>query len=326
MSDTAPQNQPPLKLPDWLTNWHALHEQNETVLKDASGSSSVQEDFNAASEKESDIKRTVLSLSPDGAMLSFPMDDDMQVRVGAKDIIQAAEWNDVDAMKRFLKKAKKKDLEKGDYANYTALQRAALRGHTEVAQLLVDAGAKVNVKNTLDETILMMAAVENKDLVELLVNAGAYINDQNLGGYSPLMFAVMNGKIDTVNFLIERDADVHDKNKDGSTMLMQACAGHPAIAQIFISKQGADLNEQSNAGYTALMWAAHFGSENCTRLLIGSGAMLDLKDNKGRTARDIAVEEKHPEIVSLIDAAVMSQKNAANKMQKRAAAKKPQLF
>ncbi len=57
---------------------------------------------------------------------------------------------------------------------FTALMDAAENGHTEVVELLIDEGAKVNLKDNKGRTALMLASQEgHTEIVELLKNAGA---------------------------------------------------------------------------------------------------------------------------------------------------------
>eukprot|EP00163_Fabomonas_tropica_P025793 TRINITY_DN453_c0_g2_i7.p1 TRINITY_DN453_c0_g2~~TRINITY_DN453_c0_g2_i7.p1 ORF type:complete len:312 (+),score=94.85 TRINITY_DN453_c0_g2_i7:119-1054(+) len=60
-----------------------------------------------------------------------------------------------------------------------------------------------------------------------------------------------------------------------------------------------DLKDDS--GMTALMLAAGNNRIKCVEQLLAAGANKDLKSNKGKTARDIAVANKHKQVVDTID-------------------------
>ena len=57
-------------------------------------------------------------------------------------------------------------------------------------------------------------------------------------------------------------------------------------------RHGASPTARDNAGLTALHWAAVKGSSPCIRHLLDAGADLDVKENTGKTARDMAEELK----------------------------------
>ncbi len=56
----------------------------------------------------------------------------------------------------------------------TALMEAAIHNKVEVAKLLVDSKADIDLKNRLDSTALMLAAREgSREIFDLLLDAGA---------------------------------------------------------------------------------------------------------------------------------------------------------
>ena len=66
---------------------------------------------------------------------------------------------------------------------------------------------------------------------------------------------------------------------------------------------GVDVNRKYEHGLTALMWAAGYADgagvddiEGVVALLIAHGAALDTRDDRGKTALDIARDLGHPEI------------------------------
>jgi ankyrin repeat protein len=54
---------------------------------------------------------------------------------------------------------------------------------------------------------------------------------------------------------------------------------------------------------TALMWAAGYGHAETVRALITAGARIDLVDNRGKSALDMAREFKHAETVQALEEA-----------------------
>jgi hypothetical protein len=74
-----------------------------------------------------------------------------------------------------------------DSASCTPLLRAAENGHTEVAELLIAAGADVNVKGVMDYTPLRLTANYGyKETSELLIAKGADVNAVSVEGETPL--------------------------------------------------------------------------------------------------------------------------------------------
>lgn len=103
-----------------------------------------------------------------------------------------------------------------------ALMLAALKGHREIVQILLLAGAEVNPSGW---TALSYAAFEGwKDIVQLLLQHGAKINAQAPNGMTALMVASRNGELATVKYLLERGADPELTDQAGDTALQIARA------------------------------------------------------------------------------------------------------
>ena len=66
---------------------------------------------------------------------------------------------------------------------------------------------------------------------------------------------------------------------------------------------GIDPNAVYNNDLTALMWAAGFGKTDTVRALLAAGAKPQLKDDRGKTAADMAREQKFAETAQLLDGA-----------------------
>ena len=63
---------------------------------------------------------------------------------------------------------------------------------------------------------------------------------------------------------------------------------------------GSDVNFQNKQGQTALMRAVQFEKIEMIKYLILKGARLDLKDNNGQTALNMAIESSNKGIFDLL--------------------------
>ena len=117
------------------------------------------------------------------------------------------------------------------YDGRTALMWAAQNSQKTV-ELLLKKGAEVNVKGVDGMTAfiqsvfgILSGSVTTK-VCDLLLEKGANVNDQITGadaeGWTALMFASTNGKLDLVKYLISKGADVNHKAKDGTSALSWA--------------------------------------------------------------------------------------------------------
>lgn len=119
----------------------------------------------------------------------------------------------------------------GTYDGRTALMWAAANSKKAV-ELLLKNGAEVNVKGVEGMTAFIqsifgiLSGSVTTEVCDLLLKKGENINAQLTGadatGWTALMFASTNGKLDLVKYLISRGADVNLKAKDDTTALSLA--------------------------------------------------------------------------------------------------------
>ena len=104
---------------------------------------------------------------------------------------------------------------------WSALMYAAWSGDAEMVELLINAGADVNIraKHSKDETALMVVSeAGHADVVELLIDAGADV-DAVGDEHTALVYAVEYGKLDVIKVLVEKGgADVNPKISDCFTL------------------------------------------------------------------------------------------------------------
>ena len=166
----------------------------------------------------------------------------------------------------------------------TALHWAAHWSDLEAAQLLIDAGARVDPPNAYGVTPLSLACTNrNAAMVEKLLEAGANPNSTQWTGETVLMTCARTGSLTAVKSLLNHGAEPNAReNRWEQTPLMWALAsGHPAVAGTLL-EHGADVQARSKTGFTALMFAAQQGDGDSVRMLLAAGANLnDATDEHG---------------------------------------------
>ncbi|MCU0599801.1 MAG: ankyrin repeat domain-containing protein [Desulfobacterales bacterium] len=107
------------------------------------------------------------------------------------------------------------------YSGEPPLVTAAWSGRIPLVQFLLASGADIHAATHPERnTALMMAAVDGRvDTVDILLNAGALPNARNSKGFTALMFAAKSGNYKIARLLIDRQADIHAKNQEGQTAL-----------------------------------------------------------------------------------------------------------
>jgi ankyrin repeat protein len=175
------------------------------------------------------------------------------------------------------------------------------RGSWEVARLLVEAGANVNVVSKTGVTALMLAAEEGSPrsvaMVQALLAAHADVNGggtagvttlipvsngRNLsyagGGYTALGLAASTGSVEVVQALL-----------DANTQR----AAHPSSA----------VNAKQRGGNTPLTIASAKGRADVVSLLLAAKADVNAVDNDGKTALMLALQNDHAEVANLLTSA-----------------------
>jgi ankyrin repeat domain-containing protein 50 len=185
------------------------------------------------------------------------------------------------------------------------LHWATRHGHEQMASLLLDFGAEINVKNTRPppgSTPLEIAAANgHSKLVRLLLKRGADVNgtDDTEGG--PLQEAVSIGNLPLAKILIESGADVKGCNQGKRNPLHQAAMiGHEPIAR-FLIREGADVNIQGGILGNPLQAAILANCEPLVRLLLDSGADVNAQGGSFGNALQAACTFKEQiELVKLL--------------------------
>jgi ankyrin repeat protein len=101
----------------------------------------------------------------------------------------------------------------------------ALRGHANLLGLFLAKGARVDARDDLGGSALIVASSwQRNDIVKTLLDKGANVNAQDKLGRSALMLAAEKGYAETVQLLLTKGANVDLKDGVSRTALALAAA------------------------------------------------------------------------------------------------------
>ena len=122
-----------------------------------------------------------------------------------KDIFTYIKNNNIQSIKNYIDFGY--DLNIDDYG-YTPLIYVSISNQIEIAKLLLNAGADVNIQNNTGSTALIYAAYAKQiEIVKLLLSAGADIDKQDIDGNTALIKAAPNNNREIVEILLDYGAD-----------------------------------------------------------------------------------------------------------------------
>lgn len=177
----------------------------------------------------------------------------------------------------------------------TALHLVAMRDDLEAVQLLLDAGALVNLEDAGGCTALHEAAARgHEQVVDLLINRGATVNFPprpvvtSYGSSSdvkcPLSTAAAMGQTDMVKMRLGRGADIESHTSDGRTALHEAVAASKIdVVRVLIARR-CNVNSGKGTCGTPLYDATASKDDKIAKLLLLAGADVLAEMADGSTA------------------------------------------
>ncbi|KAA3681374.1 ankyrin repeat domain-containing protein 17 [Paragonimus westermani] len=195
------------------------------------------------------------------------------------------------------------DIEEVNDEGYTPLMEAAREGHEETVALLLAVGADVNARTEeTQETALTLAACGGFiEVCEMLLNAGADIEVGGVGCSTPLMEAAQEGHLELVRRLLQRGAAVNAVTATGDTALHYAAEnGHVKVCKELLD-WGAVFGAMTEGGRTPLMKAARSGNLEVVQLFLERGAAIDQPTSQNdANALSLACSGGHAKVVKYL--------------------------
>ncbi|XP_068082539.1 ankyrin repeat and death domain-containing protein 1A-like [Anabrus simplex] len=213
----------------------------------------------------------------------------------------AARNNQLEVLNFLLDTLEDINLDATDADHQTALFHAAHAGHTDVVKRLIQARAKIDVRNKQGWTPLHAAAEKGHvDMLDLLLRHNVDMSARDEDGNSALHTATENQQTTIVQLLLQRGHSTDPANKKGFTPLHIACSlGSRGIIDLLI-QHNSTINCQSENGNTPLHVACQRNNKDIAELLIGRGADVNLLNARLQSPMHIAAEQGQVEICKIL--------------------------
>jgi len=177
------------------------------------------------------------------------------------------------------------DVNAVDLKGVTPLLLAVYNDNIDMVKFLLSKKASVNATSTNSSPLHEAVRQHNQQMCEILLSAGANINLQTDFGKTPLHTAIQEEQEGIIDFLISKKADVKAQNdaQVGVLHFGAATKDHKILEKLLKIKE-LNINERNGNGKTPLHIAAERNSLDHIKLLLShsSGADPKIKDGWGR--------------------------------------------
>ena len=191
------------------------------------------------------------------------------------------------------------DVNAANGCGETALWIACYQGYADAINVLLNAGANLNILSTKGNTCLHGAAHGEccKEVFQVLIGHGADVNAANESGETALWIACYESDVDAINVLLNAGADPNIVSTEGNACLHRA-VHYKETLQALID-HGAGVNVTNNDKETALLEAciSRWTALDAINVLLNAGADPNIADQKGYTCLIYATNNQCPKEV-----------------------------
>lgn len=199
------------------------------------------------------------------------------------------------------------DVNISDIHGWTPLYHAIIKENIELIKLLLDSNADIKLKDKFGETPLHWAVnYNNFDIIKLLI-------DKCNKEYEAVVIEIIaRNKLDihnnrsSLNLELEKAQELHPSklinakdNHEGTPLTSSVSQGNYAIIKLLIDS-GANVNLPGQSGITALHEAAISKDENIIKMLLSKGADVNIKPDYNISALHLAAMNNSYKIAKLL--------------------------
>lgn len=176
-----------------------------------------------------------------------------------------------------------------------------------MGKLIKEYDVQLNILTEQGHSPLLHAVVTGRvAIAEFLISKGADVNLSSEGGWKPIHAACFNESIRLTTLLVQNKADLNCccqniRNYAPLHILISTESPPYDLIKLLI-ENGANLTTVNDTGATPLHLAAFWGHSEVVKLLVESGAPLDVQNNRKRTPLALAALYSNKEIAEYLAA------------------------
>jgi ankyrin repeat protein len=161
---------------------------------------------------------------------------------------------------------------------------ASSKGYSSEIERLIGLGADVNTETEAGVTPLIFAVINNKlDAVNTILKHNPVLDKVTSSYETPLIISIKNNNLEISEILIRAGADVDFPDRNGATPLHYASInGYLELTDLLLY-YNASIDQKSDDGITPLLASIMAGYANVADLLIQNGANMEARNKKGYT-------------------------------------------
>ena len=203
------------------------------------------------------------------------------------------------------------DLNKQDVWSLSPLHHASMRGNIRVVEFLTkQSGVEVDIQDVQESTPLHLAATYgNSEVARILLEAGANCKMLDYQHQNPLHRAAKEGKIKVVEIIMNHldEADIKDVMKQmddekSSPLILAVQAGNHKAVRIFMEKGGSAkyVDQANDKGECPLHSATRSGDKTTVKILHKYGARINRNNLNNETPLYLAAENAKEDDDSIV--------------------------
>lgn len=194
----------------------------------------------------------------------------------------ACATGDLDSVRNLIKEGVDTNLKL--HKNYVPITLASHYGHLSIIRLLVDHGVPID-RVIRQRSVLGEASKQGWiDIIDHCVELRVSLEQKHQGGYTPLMYACRDNKVDVVDRLLQAGCNVNARsaNKNTALHIVATKCGNIGIADRLILA-GAELDCLNKWDNSPLSCACYYGYVEIIDRLLDLGCDINRPNVNGLT-------------------------------------------
>ncbi|UOE93328.1 ankyrin repeat domain-containing protein [Alkalihalobacillus sp. LMS39] len=157
----------------------------------------------------------------------------------------------------------------------------------------------IDQPNATGSTPIILALSQGfREMAILLLDYGASVDVKNDSGWSPLHQVIVDGQMDLIELFLDRGAELHPDENGLTPLMVASLYNYPEIVSLLLGyDDNASVNATDEYGKTALMIASENGYTKIVNMLLKAGADVSIETEDGYTAEELAKLYGHEDIV-----------------------------